>query len=70
MKEKKELTLREVDVLNELLHTSDNYEIGEKLAISHHTVHSHKKNIYRKLEVHDRSDAVIQGIKLGYIKLD
>ena len=69
MKEPNKLTKQEIRVLNQLQYTDDNYKIGEKLGISHHTVHSHKKSIYRQLDVHNKSDAVIKGIKLGYVQL-
>lgn len=47
-----------------------NVEIGEKLFISHHTVHAHKASVFKKLDAHDRLEAVIKGLKLGYINLD
>jgi DNA-binding NarL/FixJ family response regulator len=52
------LSIREKEVLD-LLHEGDSYsEIAEKLFLSRHTVHTHIKNIYEKLHVNSRSQAV------------
>ena len=33
-------------------------DIGRELYVSHDTVHSHVRSIYRKLAVHSRADAI------------
>ena len=40
-------------------------EIASQLWVSHSTVHSHVKGIYRKLEVHTRHDAVARARKVS-----
>ena len=61
------LTLREADVVR-LLATGCSYaEIAERLGISAHTVASHIKNAYRKLEVHCAAAAVMRAIELRVI---
>ena len=58
------LTLREADVLR-LLATGCTYaQIGTQLGISAHTVASHIKNAYRKLEVHCAAAAVMRAVQL------
>ncbi len=58
-----ELTEREHDVLN-LLCNGDSYkEIAYKLFISVGTVRHHIKNIYYKLHVHSKSEAVAKALK-------
>jgi DNA-binding CsgD family transcriptional regulator len=58
------LTLREADVLR-LVATGRTYaEIGVQLGISAHTVASHIKNAYRKLEVHCAAAAVMRAVEL------
>jgi len=57
------LSEREMEVL-ELLCNGHNYTaVAEKLFISGHTVRAHIKNIYRKLQVSSRAEAVSKALK-------
>ena len=47
-----------------------NAEIGRLLELSLHTVNSHIKNIYRKLAVRSRSEAVFEAVQQGLIHID
>ena len=58
------LTTREVDVLGLLAQGCSYAAIGERLGISAHTVASHIKNAYRKLEVHCAAAAVMRAVEL------
>ena len=59
-----QLTRREIDVLR-LLARGSTYElIAEQLCISVHTVSSHIKNTYRKLDVHSARAAVFRAMQL------
>lgn len=58
------LTTRELDVLGLLARGCSYAAIGERLGISAHTVASHIKNAYRKLEVHSAPAAVMRAIEL------
>ena len=62
-----DLTLREVEVLALLADRLSNKEISSKLVISHQTVKRHTINLYKKLNVHNRREAVVRGISLGII---
>lgn len=57
------LSPRETDVLAELCKGSSYRRIGATLHVSEDTVHFHIKNIYRKLQVHSKSEAVAKAIK-------
>ena len=46
-----ELTEREIEVLNLISKKMNDYEIGEKLCISHHTAHSHRKKSIKSLQL-------------------
>ena len=59
------LTTREVDVLALLAQGCSYAAIGERLGISAHTVASHIKNAYRKLEVHTAAAAVMRAVQLN-----
>jgi Response regulator containing a CheY-like receiver domain and an HTH DNA-binding domain len=61
------LSKRETEVLG-LLCQGKNYKIiAQDLYISGHTVQAHVKNIYRKLEVNSRGEAVSKAINEGLI---
>lgn len=65
-----DLTAREIDVLRQLALGRSNQEIGEALHISCETVKSHVGNILSKLQVENRSQAIIQSLKRGFVNLD
>jgi ATP/maltotriose-dependent transcriptional regulator MalT len=64
------LTTREVDVLGLLAQGCSYATAGERLGISAHTVASHIKNAYRKLEVHCAAAAVMRAIELRVLALE
>ncbi len=57
------LSPREMDVLNHLCVSHSYKMIAEKLFISEETVRRHIKSIYRKLEVHSKSEAVAKALR-------
>ncbi len=61
------LTLREIEVLCLLAVGLSNKEIAGKLVIAPSTVKQHLKNIYGKLSVHNRTQAVARGRELGLL---
>jgi DNA-binding NarL/FixJ family response regulator len=61
------LTTREVDVLGLLAKGCSYAAIGERLGISAHTVASHVKNAYRKLDVHCAAAAVMRAVQLDLL---
>ena len=61
------LTKREVEVLKLVAEGATNKEIADRLFISAKTVESHRANIFRKLDIHDRIQAAIYAIRKGLI---
>ena len=57
------LSTREKEVLNLLAEGNNYQEIAEELFISVDTVRHHIRNIYKKLHVHSRSEAVAKAIR-------
>lgn len=62
-----ELTNREKQILQLVAEGLSNQQIAEKLYVSRHTVDSHIKHIYRKLEVTKRMQAVSTARNLGLL---
>lgn len=59
------LTPREYDVLNLLIAGHTNLQISDELHVSRETVKSHVEHIFRKLDVHSRTQAAIRARELG-----
>ncbi|RXZ83472.1 DNA-binding response regulator [Paenibacillaceae bacterium] len=63
------LTRREAEVLRLMAEGKSNKMIGEFLYISEKTVKNHVSSILQKMEVDDRTQAVINSIKNGWVTL-
>jgi DNA-binding NarL/FixJ family response regulator len=62
-----DLSQRELDVLQQLARGRTNKEIAAHLFISEDTVKSHIKGLFSKLNVKDRTDAVITAFRHGIV---
>ena len=63
------LTKREMEVLKNLSYGMYNKEIAEKLDISERTVKNHISNIFKKIEVTDRTQAAVFAIRNNLITI-
>ncbi|MFB5282812.1 response regulator [Peribacillus sp. Hz7] len=63
------LTRRECEVLQLLADGQSNRAIGETLYISEKTVKNHVSNILQKMNVNDRTQAVVSAIKNGWVEV-
>ncbi len=61
------LSHREVEIVKEIESGMTYKEIGAKFGISPHTVHTHIKNIYEKLQAKSRQEALLMARKRGII---
>jgi DNA-binding NarL/FixJ family response regulator len=64
------LSEREHEVLTLIVKGFSYAEIASLLGVSAHTVTTHVRGIYRKLEVHSRGEAVYEALAMGIVKLD
>jgi len=62
------LTEREIEILRMMANGASNKQIAVRLSISSHTVKTHVSNIYQKLEVNDRAEAVAKAIRKGILR--
>jgi DNA-binding NarL/FixJ family response regulator len=61
------LSPREIEILGLVARGNSNKIIGRKLSISDQTVKNHVSAILRKLEVNDRTEAVVYAMRNGWI---
>ena len=66
--ETNELTQRELEVLQYIAEGKADKEIGHELGISINTVKNHTTNIYRKLDVANRAEAISEGYQRHLIQ--
>jgi len=61
------LTERQIKILKLVSQGFSSREISEKLDIKYYTVTTHIKNIYTKLQVNSRTEALHEAVKLGLL---
>lgn len=67
-KENPILSEREIEVLQHLAEGKNSTEIGELMFLSYHTVRKHMSNIYAKLQVGSKAEAVKIGFRKRWLK--
>lgn len=63
------LTNREIEILKLLANGMANKQIAFRLKISEKTVRNHVSNMYEKLGIYDRSQAVLYAVKKGLVEV-
>lgn len=62
-----QLSTQELQVLRRVANGLTNVEIGKRLFISESTVKTYLQRIFQKLDVSDRTSAVVTGLSLGLL---
>jgi DNA-binding NarL/FixJ family response regulator len=65
-----ELSEREMEILKLAARGMSNQDIAARLFLSRRTVQAHLANIFRKIKVGSRSEAVLQAMRKGWLGLD
>lgn len=65
--EKTELSAREYEVLEWMAKGKSNKEIGEAMYLSEHTIKTHCSNIFMKMDVRRRTQAIEKGRQIGIL---
>jgi DNA-binding NarL/FixJ family response regulator len=63
------LSIRELNVLNQVARGLSNKQIARKLGISDKTVRNHLSRIFRKLEAGNRTQAVMNAMRVGLLTI-
>jgi two-component system response regulator DegU len=63
------ITKREEEVLQLIADGCSTPEVAERLYISQKTVKNHLASIYQKLDARDRTQAVLQAVRMGIVHL-
>ena len=68
--EERIISRREEEVLQLIADGCSTPEVAERLYISQKTVKNHLASIYQKLDARDRTQAVLQAVRMGIVHLD
>jgi NarL family two-component system response regulator LiaR len=65
-----ELSEREIEILRLAAKGMSNQDIADRLFLSRRTIQAHLGNIFRKMDVGSRTEAVLQALRKGWLGLD
>ena len=63
------LTVKELEVLQLLALGHSNKEIAHKMNYSVHSVKTYLESVYRKFDVHNKIQALVKAVQLGFIEI-
>ncbi len=69
-REERVVTKREEEVLQSIADGCSTSEVADQMYISQKTVKNHLASIYQKLDARDRTQAVLQAVRMGIVSLE
>jgi len=69
-REERIVTKREEEVLQAIADGCSTSEVADQMYISQKTVKNHLASIYQKLDARDRTQAVLQAVRMGIVSLE
>lgn len=70
VRSKENLSEREIEVLRLAATGMSNKEIAEKLSVTVRTVKAHVSNVFAKMDVASRTEAILKAMREGWLELD
>jgi len=70
VREERVVSKREEEVLQSIADGCSTTEVAEQMFISQKTVKNHLASIYQKLDARDRTQAVLQAVRMGIVSLE
>jgi NarL family two-component system response regulator LiaR len=68
--ESEPLSAREIDIIKLAARGLTNKDIAESLHLSYRTIEGHMRDVFNKLGVGSRTEAVLHGLKMGWFTLE
>jgi NarL family two-component system response regulator LiaR len=68
--ESEPLSEREIDIIKLAAKGLTNKDIAENLHLSYRTIEGHMRDVFNKLGVGSRTEAVLHGLKMGWFTLE
>lgn len=68
--QRQSLSEREIEILKLAAGGMSNQDIANKLFLSRRTIQSHLSNIFHKMDVGSRTEAILQALRIGLLTLD
>jgi NarL family two-component system response regulator LiaR len=68
--ESEQLSEREIDIIKLAARGLTNKDIAESLHLSYRTIEGHLRDVFNKLGVGSRTEAVLHGLKMGWFTLE
>ena len=68
MDERPKLTARQQQILDLVARGFTYPEVAEQVRVSLNTIHTHIRNIYGKLGVHNKTEAVFEARQIGLLR--
>ncbi len=68
--ESEPLSEREIDIIKLAARGLTNKDIAESLHLSYRTIEGHMRDVFNKLGVGSRTEAVLHGLKMGWFTLE
>lgn len=64
------MSIREIEIIKLIAEGNSAKQVAEQLYLSNHTINTHRKNIFNKLQINSTTGLVIYAVKSGIVDVD